>query len=107
MNAAQANALPMPEILRTLGHQPQRERGHDLCYFSPFRDERTPSFHVSVSGNVWYDFGAGRGGTAGPSGQGGAARSARGLLLPAPGRDTARQPGRDNLHGGVGLRRWG
>lgn len=62
MNAAQANILPLSEILRKLGCHPQKERGADHWYFSPFRDERTPSFHINVVHNIWYDFGLGRGG---------------------------------------------
>lgn len=63
MNAAQANAIPLPEILSKLGCQPQKNRGSDQLYFSLLREERTPSFHVNVPGNVWFDFGEGRGGT--------------------------------------------
>lgn len=31
-------------------------------YFSPFRDEKTPSFHIDESSNTWYDFGTQEGG---------------------------------------------
>ncbi len=62
MNAKQANAISLPEILNHLGYPPQKERRRDHLYFSPFRDERTPSFHVNVADNIWYDFGEGRGG---------------------------------------------
>ncbi len=62
MNAAQANALSLPEILKILGCHLQKTRRHDHLYLSPFRDEKTPSFHVHVRDNVWYDFGAGHGG---------------------------------------------
>lgn len=63
MNTAQANAIPLPEILAKLGHQPRTDRGRDHFYLSPLRDEKTASFHVNIPDNVWYDFGAGRGGT--------------------------------------------
>lgn len=33
-----------------------------MWYFSPFRDEKTPSFHINAADNVWYDFGLMRGG---------------------------------------------
>ncbi len=62
MNATQANALSLPAILSKLGYQPQKIRGQDRLYLSPFRDERTPSFHVNVADNIWYDFGEGFGG---------------------------------------------
>ena len=31
-------------------------------YYSPFRDESTPSFHIDVATNRWYDFGTSEGG---------------------------------------------
>ena len=62
MNAAQANALSLPDILKILGYTPQKERGHDHLYFSPLREEKTPSFHVHIANNIWYDFGLGEGG---------------------------------------------
>jgi hypothetical protein len=31
-------------------------------YFSPFRDERTPSFHIDEAKNTWYDYGTSEGG---------------------------------------------
>ncbi|MDP4286188.1 MAG: CHC2 zinc finger domain-containing protein, partial [Bacteroidota bacterium] len=45
-----------------LGYQPQRIRGSDYWYFSPFRDEKEPSFKVERNKNVWYDHGLGKGG---------------------------------------------
>lgn len=65
MNAKTANAIPLSEILALLGHRPvpRKSRGHDLWYFSPFREEKTPSFHIHSGKNVWYDFGEGKGGT--------------------------------------------
>lgn len=36
--------------------------GNDIWYLSPFRKENTPSFHVNVSLNIWYDHGLGKGG---------------------------------------------
>jgi len=62
MNAAQANALSLPAILAKLGYQPQKQRRRDHLYLSPLRQERTPSFHVNIADNIWYDFGEGRGG---------------------------------------------
>lgn len=40
------------------------EHGRDNLYFSPFRDECAPSFHISRDGRSWYDFGMGRGGSS-------------------------------------------
>ena len=62
MNIDQAKALSLPEILLKLGHQPVRQRGLELWYLSPFRAEKTPSFHVHTTKNIWYDCGAETGG---------------------------------------------
>ncbi|KOS06129.1 hypothetical protein AM493_08860 [Flavobacterium akiainvivens] len=62
MNIEQANGIAMTEILRKLGYYPVREKGDELWYLSPLRDEKTASFKVHTGKNVWYDFGAGRGG---------------------------------------------
>lgn len=64
MNIATANAIPLSEILRKIGHEPAFNRGTDLWYHSPFRDERTPSFHINPARNVWYDLGEAIGGSA-------------------------------------------
>lgn len=48
--------------MRKLGHTPARETARELWYLSPLREERTPSFKISKQKNLWYDFGAGRGG---------------------------------------------
>ncbi len=64
MNIAQANAIPIAEILAKFNIVPVRETAIDAWYFSPFRSERTASFHVNTVKNVWYDFGSGRGGKA-------------------------------------------
>lgn len=62
MNIAQAKAIPLARILATLGHTPTRQRNHELWYLSPFRHEKTASFHVHTVKNSWYDFGIGVGG---------------------------------------------
>lgn len=63
MNIEQANAIPMSEILSLIKCAPAKSSTYDQMYFSPFRREKTPSFHVNVLKNVWYDFGAAKGGT--------------------------------------------
>lgn len=62
MNIEQAKGTSLPEILRKLGYLPVKQRGDELLYYSPFRTERTASFNVNASKNVWYDFGDGNGG---------------------------------------------
>ena len=59
MNAAQAKSLSLLDVLQRQGHQPVeiRKGGRELWFLSPFRDERTPSFAVDVSKNIWNDFG--------------------------------------------------
>ncbi|MFV8325984.1 CHC2 zinc finger domain-containing protein [Flavobacterium sp. ZS1P14] len=49
--------------LSTLGFKPSKIRGQDFWFFSPFREERTPSFKVNQQLNCWYDHGIGKGGT--------------------------------------------
>lgn len=64
MNIAKANAIPLSEILKKMGHSPSSTRQNDLWFYSPFRNEKTPSFVVNLSKNVWYDHGEGMGGNA-------------------------------------------
>lgn len=64
MNFAQANAVPLRDILSAIGIDPSKERGNDLFYLAPWRKERTASLHVNVPKNVWYDHGEGVGGSA-------------------------------------------
>lgn len=56
--------MPLAQILEILGHKPDRTSGHDLYYLSPLRHEKTASFHVNTTKNVWYDHGTGEGGDA-------------------------------------------
>jgi hypothetical protein len=49
--------------LDSLGHQPKLIRNSDFWYYSPFREEKTPSFKVNRQRNVWFDHGSGEGGT--------------------------------------------
>lgn len=62
MNIEQANAIPLPEILNKIGCNPTKQKGAELWYNSPLRNEKTASFHVHSGKNVWYDFGEGKGG---------------------------------------------
>jgi len=59
----EAMKIPIPEYLSGLGFEPAKIRGVDYWYHSPFREERTPSFKVNTHLNVWYDHGAGEGGS--------------------------------------------
>ena len=62
MNTNEAKRIHIEEYLHALGYNPVRRQGDSLWYKSPFRDEQEPSFKVNMERNLWYDFGAGRGG---------------------------------------------
>ena len=62
MNTNEAKRIRIEEYLHSLGYSPARQQGDSLWYKSPFRDECEPSFKVNTERNLWYDFGAGRGG---------------------------------------------
>ena len=61
MTVPEAKNIPLADLLARLGHQPAeaRQGGNDVWYLSPFRAEKTPSFHIHQERNVWYDFGDG------------------------------------------------
>jgi len=50
---------PIPSILSLLG---KRTDHHGCMYYSPFREETSPSMHVNETKNIWNDFGEGSGG---------------------------------------------
>jgi DNA primase len=53
-----AKKFPITSILDYFGHSAVFERSNgELVYFSPFRNERTPSFYVNPKKNVFKDFG--------------------------------------------------
>lgn len=62
MNIEQAKTIPLAQILEKLGIKPTRERKHESTYLSPLRPEKTPSFQVNHTKNLWFDFGTGKGG---------------------------------------------
>lgn len=62
MNALQAKSIPMTLFMERLGFRIVKASSDDHFYFSPLRDEKTPSFHVNTKLNSWYDFGIGKGG---------------------------------------------
>lgn len=64
MNIKQAKTIALTDYLQCLGFFPAMTRGNEFWYRSPFRpDERTPSFKIDASKNVWFDHGLGQGGT--------------------------------------------
>ncbi|HEV8083395.1 MAG TPA: toprim domain-containing protein [Chitinophagaceae bacterium] len=62
-NCIEANSIDLVDYLSNLGYHPQKTNGNNYWYFSPLRDENTPSFKVNRKLNVWFDFGEGKGGT--------------------------------------------
>ncbi|GGD64264.1 transposase [Emticicia aquatilis] len=62
MNIHEANKISMCEILTKLSIHPHKINKNNAWYFSPFRQERTPSFQVDLYKNRWYDFGEAMGG---------------------------------------------
>lgn len=53
-------SISIVEIMAHLGKNLAHDRSG--MYYSPFRDESTPSFHIDVPTNIWYDFGTAEGG---------------------------------------------
>lgn len=62
MNIKQAKEVDLVTYLLKLGYQPAYTSGRNKWYYSPLRDERTPSFSVNFKTNEWYDWGDGKGG---------------------------------------------
>ncbi|PKP33275.1 MAG: hypothetical protein CVT99_02145 [Bacteroidetes bacterium HGW-Bacteroidetes-16] len=65
MNANQCKRIKISDYLATKNIAPSKvlKNGDSFLYLSPIRNERTASFFVDNSKNVWYDQGAGKGGT--------------------------------------------
>lgn len=61
MNSAQAKNINLPDLLGRLGFQPTEisKAGNEYWYTSPFRQEKTASFHTTFLGGkwIWKDFG--------------------------------------------------
>ena len=62
MDARRMREIPIADFLHAMGIRPARQKGHVLWYSAPYRTERTPSFKVDTTKNVWFDFGIGKGG---------------------------------------------
>lgn len=55
--------IPIRDYLAQRGITPKQENSRYGFYLSPFREEQNASFKVDHTQNLWYDFGAGRGGS--------------------------------------------
>lgn len=62
MTISEAKQIRITDYLHSLGYDPVKQQGNSLWYKSPFREEHDPSFKVNTDRNLWYDFGAGKGG---------------------------------------------
>ncbi|WP_297335019.1 toprim domain-containing protein [Algoriphagus sp.] len=58
-----ARKICLVKTLAKLGHLPTKTSEKQAWFLSPFRSETQASFNVSLSKNLWYDFGLGKGGT--------------------------------------------
>jgi hypothetical protein len=63
MNIEEAKRTHLMDYLQKSGHAPVKIRYGNAWFLSPLRQEKTPSFKVHLSRNLWYDFGTGEGGT--------------------------------------------
>ena len=63
MKCDEGNKIDLVEYLFSLGFTPTKIRVNDHWYLSPFRDEKEASFKIDKDKNIWYDHGAGKGGT--------------------------------------------
>lgn len=52
MNIEKIKKIPLEDFLGRAGFSPVRRQGDSVWYLSPFRQERTPSFKVSLSLNL-------------------------------------------------------
>ena len=62
MNIADVKQISIADYLHSLGYCPSSGRVTGLWYKSPLREEHEASFKVNTDRNLWYDFGAGKGG---------------------------------------------
>lgn len=51
--------IAITDYLQQQGYTPARVQGIHYWYYSPLRNESTPSFKVNIERNLWYDFGSG------------------------------------------------
>ena len=62
MTIEESKNIKLADYLHSLGYNPIKQQGKSLWYKSPLREEQEPSFKVNTDRNLWYDFGAGKGG---------------------------------------------
>ena len=62
MDIQTAKQIRITDYLHSLGYSPVKQQGNSLWYKSPLREEHEPSFKVNTDRNMWFDFGADKGG---------------------------------------------
>ncbi|SHN22968.1 CHC2 zinc finger [Cyclobacterium lianum] len=62
MNAKEANKISIVTYLDQMGIKPSKVKAGYCFYYSPYREEKTPSFKVHPIKNLWVDFGDGNAG---------------------------------------------
>ena len=64
MSIEELRSISIVELLALLGHEPAYRTGggKQWVYHSPLRNDNTPSFFVTISKNLWVDFGSSEGG---------------------------------------------
>lgn len=62
MNIEKAKEIAIAQVMEQMGLYPKRKNAKESWYLSPFRLEKTPSFHVHHDKNMWFDFGEAKGG---------------------------------------------
>lgn len=58
----QVKQIPIDGYLSSIGIEPVKT-GNQLVYYSPFSNEKTPSFYVSLKKNLFNDYSSGNGGS--------------------------------------------
>jgi len=62
LSIRKAKEIDLVHYLLNLGYEPSKIKINDYWYYSPLRNEKTPSFKVNRRLNRWYDHGIGKGG---------------------------------------------
>lgn len=64
MSIEELRSISIVKLLALLGHEPAYRTGggKQWVYHSPLRNDNTPSFFVTISKNLWLDFGSSEGG---------------------------------------------
>ena len=59
MDIQHIKQISITDYLQQQSYAPARVQGIHYWYYSPLRNEGTPSFKVNTERNQWYDFGSG------------------------------------------------